>query len=103
MSKIYLSGPISSLPLEAARRAFKQAEATLQAQGWEVVNPLDNGLPVDAPWEQHLAEDVLQMLTCKAVYMLRGWENSQGARLEYALAQRVKMRVIFETQMTEKE
>lgn len=103
MSKIYLSGPISYLPIEAARRAFKRAEETLQVQGWEVVNPFDNGLPVEASWEQHLAEDLLQLLTCKAVFMMRGWENSLGARLEHALAQRVKMRIIFETQMHEQE
>ncbi len=101
MSKIYLSGPISSLPIEVARRAFKRAEETLQAQGWEVVNPMNNGLPVEAAWEQHLAEDVLALLACKAVYMLRGWEKSQGARLEHAIAARVRMRIIYADKMLE--
>ena len=99
MSKIYLSGAISSLPIETARRAFAQAEELLQAQGWEVVNPMNNGLPVEASWEQHLAEDVLLLLACKAVYMMRGWRESRGARLEHAIAKRVRMRIIYEEEM----
>lgn len=103
MSKIYLSGAISVLPIDAARRAFSAAEKVLAAQGWEVVNPMKNGVPVEAPWEVHLAEDVLLLLACKAVYMMRGWRESRGARLEHAIATRVSMRIIYEEDMCDDE
>lgn len=103
MSKIYLSGAISVLPIDAARRAFSAAEKVLAAQGWEVVNPMKNGLPAAAAWEVHIAEDILHLLTCKAVYMMRGWENSRGAKLVHAIATRVSMRIIYEEEMCDGE
>ena len=98
MSKIYVSGRISGLPLDTARRRFAQAQDTLERQGWEVINPLNNGLPADAPWEDHLAEDIINLFACKAIYMLDGWECSQGAIIEHALARRINMRVIYQNE-----
>ena len=94
MSKIYLSGPISGLDIEHARELFAAAQKEMAKQGWECVNPMNNGLPVEAPWEEHLALDVLNLFSCKAIAMLPGWEASQGARLEHALAKRIGMRII---------
>ena len=94
MSKLYLSGPISGLDIEHAREAFARAQEQMEQQGWEVVNPMDNGVPVEAPWEEHLAADIIALLDCKAVAMLPGWENSRGARLENAIARRFGMRII---------
>ena len=96
MSKIYLSGQISGLPLDVARKRFTDAKEMLELQGWEVINPLDNGVPLDADWEEHMAEDILSLFACKAIFMLDGWERSQGARLEHALAKRISMRIIYQ-------
>ena len=94
MSKLYLSGPISGLNIAAAREAFAIAQEQMEQQGWEVVNPMDNRVPVEAPWEEHLAADIIALLGCKAVAMLPGWESSLGARLENAVARRIGMRII---------
>lgn len=95
MSKLYLSGPITGLEIDEARERFAAAQELMESQGWEVVNPMDNGVPVEAAWEVHLAADIMALLGCKAVAMLPGWEASRGARLEHALAKKIGMRIII--------
>lgn len=96
MSKIYVSGRITGLPIELAKRPFAEAVRILNSQGWEVVNPFDNGLPVEAPYEEHLAADLQLLLGCKALFALRGWQQSNGAKIEVAFAKRLGMKVIYE-------
>ena len=42
--KIYISGKITGLPLEETRRKFADAQALLEEIGFEVVNPMEEGL-----------------------------------------------------------
>lgn len=85
MKKIYISGPISGLPLETVYNNFTNAEVQLLEQGYEPVNPLNNGLPTNATWEEHMRADLRLLLDCDAIYMLEGWEKSRGARIEHDL------------------
>lgn len=94
--KIYISGPISGLPLETVYNNFTNVEAQLLEQGYEVVNPLNNGLPTNATWEEHMRADLRLLLDCDAIYMLEGWEKSRGARIEYALAVDLKLDVQYQ-------
>lgn len=96
MNKIYISGPISGLPLETVYNNFTNAEVQLLEQGYEVVNPLNNGLPTTATWEEHMRADLRLLLDCDAIYMLEGWEKSRGARIEYALAVDLKMDIQYQ-------
>ena len=84
--KVYISGPITGLPYEEVEKAFNEAETRLKEQGYEVVNPLNNGLPTNATWNEHMRADLKLLLDCDAIYMLNGWEYSKGASLEYDLA-----------------
>lgn len=96
--RIYISGPITSERLELARRHFETAEAYLSAEGWEVINPMRNGLPETAPWSSHVAVDILSLLGCSAIYLLRGWQASRGAQLEVNIARLTDKTIIYETQ-----
>ena len=96
MKKIYISGPISGLPLETVYNNFTNAEVQLLEQGYEVVNPINNGLPTNATWEEHMRADLRLLLDCDAIYMLEGWEKSRGARIEYALAVDLKMDIQYQ-------
>ena len=87
------------MPIETAKRTFSEAVQTLERQGWEVINPFDNGLPVEAPYEEHLAADLQLLLDCKALFALRGWQRSNGARIEVAFAKRLGIKVIYEEQI----
>lgn len=95
MKKIYISGPISGLPLETVYNNFTNAEVNLLEKGYKVVNPFNNGLPTTATWEEHMRADLKLLLDCDAIYMLEGWEKSRGARIEYALAVDLKMDVQY--------
>lgn len=87
--KVYISGPVTGLPLEEAERAFNEAETTILKKGHEPVNPLKNGLPGSATWHEHMRVDIKMLLDCQAIFMLEGWEQSDGARLEWMIAFRL--------------
>ena len=56
----------------------------------------NNGLSETAPWEAHIAKDIANLLQCEGIYMLQGWEESQGARIEHAMAKDAKLIVFYE-------
>lgn len=87
MKKIYISGQISGLPYDEVVAKFKEAEERLQAQGYETVNPLNNGIPYNAPWEMHVAKDVELLMGCDTIYLLPDWQQSKGATLEKKIAE----------------
>ena len=94
--KIYLSGKISGTDLTHTRKRFSNVADKLQALGHEVTNPLCNGLSETAPWEAHIAKDIANLLQCEGIYMLKGWEESQGARIEHAVAKEIGLKVMYE-------
>lgn len=96
MEKIYISGQISGQPIEEVTAKFEAAEAMLKAQGYEVVNPLKNGITANASWEVHVAMDVLLLMGCKAIYLLPDWGFSKGATLEKNLAELTGKTIIYE-------
>lgn len=88
--RLYVAGPMTGLP-DYNYPAFKEAAATLRACGFEVACPAENGLPPDAPWEDHMRVDLGHLLTCSAIAVLPGWEHSRGARMEVDLAKSLGM------------
>ena len=99
--RCYLGGPMRGLPLFNFP-AFYAAEADLAAAGWTVHNP--------ARWDEEvcgfdprgtieaqgfstaaaLRHDIEVITTwADAVFVLPGWEASEGARLEVVVAQSV--------------
>lgn len=106
MIKIYLSGPISGLPYSEVQTAFnaaadlarKAGKTFYSGQPIAVVSPLDNGLPVEAPYNDHLAADIAMLLDCDAVLMLRGWHTSKGARSEHFIAHTYGKRIVYITE-----
>jgi DNA-binding MarR family transcriptional regulator len=96
MSKIYISGKITGLPLEEVKEKFEKAEKILIAQGYEVVNPTRNGIPESEPWDVHVAFDIVAMLGCSAVYLLQDWPYSKGATIEKSVAEIAGKEIIYE-------
>lgn len=94
--KIYISGQITGLPLEEARAKFGKVENELIKQGYEVVNPLKNGIPTNAPWEVHIAMDIVLLIGCQAIYLLPDWHYSKGATLERNVAELTGKEIIYE-------
>lgn len=95
--KIYISGKVTGLTQEQATKRFDDAECLLSAIGFDVVNPLKNGLKFDASWDEHMVRDIELLFPCDAIYMMDGWLDSTGAQIEYDIAMRMKKTIWFES------
>jgi len=84
---------MSGLP-DFNRAAFNHAHVFLGSKGHVVLNP---ALLPDGLTQAEYMDICLSMLRCAdAVFMLRGWEKSAGARAENALAEKLEMEIIFQ-------
>lgn len=94
--KIYISGPIAHYDLHERKHAFLMAKERLESQGYDPVNPFDNGVPDNAHWREHMRADIAMLLKCDAIFMLPGWELSKGCKLELDVASSCGIAVIIE-------
>ena len=100
MRKIYISGPISSNP--GYIQEFADAEKTLRAMGYDVVNPveitrhlLDKGLSPTELWRQCMIKDVKALKECDAIVLLdRKGLASRGMDIEIQIATRFGIRIL---------
>ena len=91
MKKIYLAGKITG-DLNYKEK-FRRAEEELIRKRFIVLNPafLPKGLE-----ECEYMRICLPMLSvCDAIYLLEGWEESEGAVIEYLLAMKTGKEVIY--------
>lgn len=93
--KIYISGKISGLPINEVISTFRSAEAKIRKFSLTPVSPLDNGLPFEAQWSDQMGKDIAMLLRCDAIYMLPGWQDSEGATIEYLIARQRRMRIFL--------
>jgi len=91
--RLYLCGPITGIN-GWNKDAFDDAESALRSAGFNVFNPLKNGIPRDAPWEQHMRTDIAAMMTCDALAVLPGANYSRGAKIEIDLAIQLKIQPV---------
>ena len=109
MKTIYVAGPMRRYK-DFNFPAFDRARDLLLAQGWNVISPADldrargiEGIGMSGfeefPQEQieeFVREDIDSVIKASAIYLLRGWENSHGARAEKAVAEWLGREIIFE-------
>ena len=93
---VYISGPISHHSTEERRKAFKTIQNYLEAKGYDTVNPMENGLPADAPTHEHMRRDIELLMNCDLIYMMRFWTHSKGCKVEFDVATSIGLPVIFE-------
>ena len=94
--RVYISGPISGHDIEERRKAFKEIQSQLEAQGYDPVNPMENGLPAEATTHEHMKRDIELLLTCNYIYMMRRWTHSKGCKVEFDVATAIGLPVLFE-------
>jgi hypothetical protein len=104
-SCIYISGSITKNP--NWKKDFKKAEKKLKELGYKnIINPLDLSEQIsiflkkdidEIDYQTFLNYD-LYMLTryCDKIYMLKGWDKSKGALIEFLEAKNQNMEIIFE-------
>lgn len=99
---IYISGKISGLPISEVISKFQRACAKVKRFGLEPKNPLDNGLPWDAAWEDQMGKDISILLRCDAIYLLPDYLESDGAKIELAVARQRQMPIFIDATITPK-
>lgn len=92
--RVYISGQITGADLDERKTAFARAARLLTEHGYEAVSPFDNGLDDEAGYDKHMRADIRMLTDCDMIYMLRGWEHSNGARLEHSIACACGIRVL---------
>ena len=95
----YISGPISGLPLEQAKRNFQLAENYLSGYGIKSVNPVNLSHDHAGHWQDFMKVDIKALMNCNAIYLLKGWENSRGAVIEAALARELNYFFSFQSEL----
>ena len=115
---IYIAGPMRGKP-NWNYDAFNKAEAILTEKGWNVVNPatLDtnyqetaelNTTPNDFDPDNDAKHRSINRRImkrdcdaicdeCDAIFMLKGWQNSQGACAEFYLSCSIGLDIYYET------
>lgn len=91
---IYISGKITGEDPREVEVRFAAAEGAIEKMGHKAVNPLKNGLSPTEPWHEHMRRDIRALTRCTAIFLIPGWEQSKGARLEYEIARQLGMRTI---------
>ena len=105
---VYISGPITSLITlgEDWRHPFNEAETALRRLGFkDVRSPVYIAEDVEAQcreegrepsYADYMKADLAELLKCKTILMLKGWEGSKGATLEYEVADAIHLEIIYE-------
>lgn len=94
--KVYISGAITNNPNYEAE--FAAAEKEIVEAGHEVINPakVNMPLPESTTHDEFMHVSFALMDLCDTVFMLKSWETSKGAHMEFEYAMRHKMTIAFE-------
>ncbi|ENB2659716.1 TPA: DUF4406 domain-containing protein [Escherichia coli] len=92
--KIYIAGPMTGYP-DYNRTAFFSKAKELMEVGHIVMNPAL--LPAGLCQSEYMDICLAMVRSANAVYLLKGWEESVGARAEHELAKKLGLNVIYES------
>ncbi len=103
--KIYIAGPMRGIK-DLNRNEFNRAEEALNVKGiYKVINPctsdIDSGLTdeeLETPKGLRIvmARDLTDVWSCDSIYMLHGWQRSEGARIEHDLAVMLNLMILYQ-------
>lgn len=94
--KVYISGPITGQP--NAIEKFNEAKGTIKMlnENYEPISPMDLPHNHDKSWKAHMKEDIKTLMECDAIYLMEGWKNSIGAKIEKEIAENLSYKIIYE-------
>lgn len=93
VKKVFISGPMTGYE-NFNREAFNGAETALRMAGFSVFNPA--WLDFDDFWDYKDIMDIdLEALKhCDYIYQLDGWEQSEGACIEWEYAKKAGIKIV---------
>ena len=103
--KVYIAGPMRGIK-KFNRREFNKADKLLTSTGiYETFNPAkvdeesgmtDEDLISKDGLRVVMLRDLQDLIGCHVIYMLHGWEKSEGAKIEHALASMLGMTILYQ-------
>ena len=95
---IYISGKISGRPKEEYMKQFADAEKKLTEQGYTVINPakVNAEMPESTSYQVYMNMSKTMLEASNIIYMLKGWNLSNGANTELQWALDRGMMIMFE-------
>ncbi|TWP31908.1 DUF4406 domain-containing protein [Apibacter muscae] len=94
MKKIYIAGKVTGLTYSQAYNNFKKIEDQLQANGFQVVNPMNIVPKETTSWHEAMKICIKALMECDGIYLLSNWKESSGAKLESELASKLALNFI---------
>ena len=91
--KVYIAGSITNN--ENYIEQFKKAEVEILKAGDAPLNPVKN---LGFEYKDYIDMGLCELMKCDAIYLLKGWEKSAGARLEEHYARVTNMQMIYQTE-----
>lgn len=91
--RIYISGAMAKRP-DTYKEEFAKAEKEITEKGYTVINPA--WLPKGLDFNKYMPICMAMIDAADAIYMMNGWEDSKGARLEKAYAEYQDKLVLYE-------
>lgn len=88
---VYISGPMTGMP-NFNHDAFNAKAAELTEMGYIVLNPAM--LPVGLRQSQYMDIGMAMVRCATHIVLLDGWERSDGAVAEYALAKKLHITLL---------
>lgn len=95
--KVYLSGKITGD--SNYRQKFNAKTEDLLSYGYVVFNPAV--LPDGFEYEDYMDLDLLILSRCDAIFLLRDWKSSPGAKREVEEAKRLGLQILTEDDLVE--
>jgi hypothetical protein len=102
---LYIAGPMRGHD-DFNRKEFYRAEAHLGSQNiYKIINPCkedkslnltDDQLSSNDGLKIVMSRDLTDITTCDIIYMLTGWEKSEGAKIEHSLATMLNMTIMYQ-------
>jgi hypothetical protein len=83
---------------------FYHAEKLLKKKGYIPINPFECGKSLDnvvfgsekEKYEEYLRFDIRALTFCDSIYMLKGWQDSNGANIELIVARAIGLEALYE-------
>lgn len=89
---IYISGQMTGIE-DFNYPEFNRVAKDLRSIGMEVFNPAE--VKIKKPtYKKYMKADLKGLKKCNVIYLLKGWENSTGAKKELRLALKLGLEVI---------
>lgn len=95
IKKVFISGRISGIKYENAKKAFAKREKRLSRVYNEVVNPIKL-CNEDWSWLRCMAVCLWNLLKCDKVYFMRNYTKSKGCKVEMFVARLFNKRIYIE-------